>query len=223
MFDRLEKLIGSSNLDKIKNTKVLVVGLGGVGGHAVLSLVRSGIEDITIVDYDLVDISNLNRQVVGFRKNIGKNKTSVLKEMIEDINPDCKVRVVDLFLDSDNIEGVIDDTFDYVVDACDTVKTKKAIIKTCLSKDIKIISCMGTGNKLDPTKLEITDIRKTTNDPLARIIRKFIKDEKINKKLPVVASIELPVKVEGVVASNSFVPASAGLLITSYIIRDIIK
>ena len=223
MFDRLEKLVGSFNLDKIKNTKVLVIGLGGVGGHTVLSLVRSGIEDITLVDYDVVDITNLNRQVVGFRKNIGKKKTNVLKEMIIDINPNCKVSILDLFLDSDNINSVIDNSFDYVVDACDTVKTKKAIIKTCLEKDIKIISCMGTGNKFDPSKLEITDIRKTINDPLAKIIRKFIKDEKISKKLPVVSSSELPLKVDGVISSNSFVPGTAGLLITSYIIRDIIK
>lgn len=223
MFDRFEKMIGNDNLNKIKNTKVLIVGLGGVGGHTVLSLIRSGIENITLIDYDKVDITNLNRQVVGFRKNIGKKKTEVLKEMILDINPNCNINTFDLFLTEENINDVITNDIDYVIDACDTVKTKKAIIKTCLDKDIKLISSMGTGNKLNPTKLEITDIRKTINDPLARIMRKWVKDERINKKITVVSSTEKPIKVEGIISSNSFVPATAGLLITSFIIRDIMK
>ena len=219
MYDRFEKMIGKDSLDKIKNTKVLIVGIGGVGGHTVLSLIRSGIENIALVDYDTVDITNFNRQVVGFRKNIGKKKIEVLKDMILEINPNCKVTTFDLFLDEQNINDVITKEYDYVIDACDTVKTKKAIIKTCLDKDIKVISSMGTGNKLDPTKLEITDIRKTINDPLARIIRKWIKDEKITKKITVVSSTEKPIKVEGAISSNSFVPATAGLLITNDIIK----
>ena len=223
MFERLEKMIGLDNINKIKSKKVLIVGLGGVGGSCVLSLIRSGISDITLVDYDRVDITNLNRQVVAFRSTIGMKKTEVLKKMILDINPDCNVLVKDMFLDEENIEEIILDNYDYVIDACDTVRTKKAIIKECIKKDIKIISSMGTGNKLDPSMLEICDIRNTINDPLARIMRKWVKDEKINKKIMVLSSKELPIKVDGVVSSNSFVPNSAGLLIASYVIRDIIN
>ena len=206
MFERLEKMIGLDNINKIKSKKVLIVGLGGVGGSCVLSLIRSGISDITLVDYDRVDITNLNRQVVAFRSTIGMKKTEVLKKMILDINPDCNVVIKDKFLDDENIEEIILDDYDYVIDACDTVRTKKAIIKECIKKDIKIISSMGTGNKLDPSMLEICDIRNTINDPLARIMRKWVKDEKINKKIMVLSSKELPIKVDGVVSSNSFVP-----------------
>lgn len=222
MFDRLEKMIGSEALNKINQTRVMVVGLGGVGGICVLSLVRSGIKNIALVDYDVVDISNLNRQVVAFRSTLGKKKTEVLRNLILDINPECNVKIYDMFLDSNNINDILND-YDYVVDACDTVKTKQAIIKTSINKNIKVISSMGTGNKLDPSKLEITEIRKTINDPLARIMRKWVKDEKINKKIPVVSSTEIPIKVEGVVSSNSFVPSSAGLLITSWLINDVIN
>lgn len=223
MFERFEKMIGLDNLVNINNKKVLVVGLGGVGGECVLSLVRSGISNITLVDYDIVDITNLNRQVVAYRSTVGMKKTEVLRNIILDINPECNVLCKDVFLDDKIISEIILDDYDYVIDACDTVKTKKAIIKECIKKDIKVISSMGTGNKLDPSMLEICDIRKTINDPLARIMRKWVKDEKINKKVMVLSSKELPIKVDGVVSSNSFVPNSAGLLIASYVIRDIIN
>lgn len=223
MFERFEKMIGLDNLVNINNKKVLVVGIGGVGGECVLSLVRSGISNITLVDYDIVDITNLNRQVVAYRSTVGMKKTEVLKNIILDINPECNVLCKDVFLDDKIISEIILDDYDYVIDACDTVKTKKAIIKECIKKDIKVISSMGTGNKLDPSMLEICDIRKTINDPLARIMRKWVKDEKINKKVMVLSSKELPIKVDGVVSSNSFVPNSAGLLIASYVIRDIIN
>lgn len=222
MFDRFEKMIGSTNLDQIKQKKVIVIGLGGVGGHVVVGLIRSGISHITLVDYDTVDLTNLNRQVVATRSTIGRKKTDVLKEMILDINPECHINIIDTFLDNNNIDNIITNEYDYVIDACDTINTKKAIIKTCIEKNIKFISSMGTGNKLDPSKLEITDIRKTINDPLARIMRKWVKDEKINAKVTVLSSNEVPIKVAGTVASNSFVPGSAGLLITSWVINNII-
>lgn len=223
MFDRFEKMIGPVNLDQIKQKKVIVIGLGGVGGHVVLSLIRSGISNITLVDYDIVDITNLNRQVVAKRSTIGKKKTDVMKEIILDINPDCNINIIDTFLDNNNINNIITNEYDYVIDACDTVDAKKSIIKTCIAKKIKLISSMGTGNKLDPSKLEITDIRKTINDPLARIMRKWVKDEKIKEKITVLSSSEVPIRVKGVVSSNSFVPGSAGLLITSWIINNIIS
>ena len=224
MFDRLELLIGKNNLNKIHSTKVLVVGVGGVGGECVLSLIRSGIKDIVIIDYDVVDISNINRQVVAYHSTIGKKKVDVLENIIKDINLECNVSKYDLFLNKENIKEIFDkESPNFIIDCCDSKETKKEIIKESLAREIKFISSMGTGCKMDPSKLEITDIRKTNNDPLARIFRKWVKDEKINKKIPVLCSKEVPITKGKVVASNSFVPNSAGLLIASYVIREIIK
>ncbi len=223
MFDRLELLIGKENLEKIGNTKVLVVGVGGVGGECVLSLIRSGIKDICIIDFDKVDISNINRQVVAFQSTIGKDKVDVLENIILDINKEVKVSKYKVFLDENNINEILTkEKPDIVLDCCDSKDTKKAIIRECIANNIEFISSMGTGNKLDPTKLEIVDIRKTNNDPMARIFRKWVKDERINKKIPVLCSKEVPIHTGKVVASNSFVPNSAGLLIASYVIRKII-
>ena len=224
MFDRLELLIGKDNLNIIHSTKVLIVGIGGVGGECALSLIRSGIKDIIIIDFDKVDISNLNRQVVAYHSTIGKKKVDVLENIIKDINPECNIVKYDVFLDKDNIKEILDkEAPDYIIDCCDSKNTKKEIIKEALNRNIKFISSMGTGCKMDPSKLEITDIRKTNNDPLARIFRKWVKDEKINKKIPVLCSKEVPIKSGKVVASNSFVPNSAGLLIASYVINCIIN
>ena len=224
MFDRLELLIGKDNLYKIQSSKILVVGVGGVGGECVLSLIRSGISNITIIDYDTVDISNINRQVVAFHSTIGKKKVDVLENIIKDINPECNVSKYDIYLDKDNIKEIFDrENPNFIIDCCDSKETKKEIIKESLDRNIDFISSMGTGNKMDPSKLEIVDIRKTNNDPLARIFRKWIKDEKINKKIPVLCSKEVPVHTGNVVASSSFVPNSAGLLIASYVIRKIIN
>ena len=223
MFDRLNLLIGEENLNMIHNTKVLVVGVGGVGGECVISLVRSGIKDICVIDFDKVDITNINRQIVAYHSTIGKDKVDVIENMIKDINPLSNVSKYKLFLDKDNIKEILDNEKpNFVIDCCDSKETKKAIIKECLDRDIMFISSMGTGNKLDPSQLEIVDIRKTNNDPLARIFRKWVKDEKINKKIPVLCSKEVPSHTGNVVASNSFVPNSAGLLISSYVIRKII-
>lgn len=224
MFDRLELLIGKENLEKIKQTKVLIVGIGGVGGSCVTSLVRSGIEDIVIIDFDTVDITNLNRQVVAYTSTIGKKKVDVMENLIKEINPSCKITKYDLFLNEENIKEILDkETPKFIIDACDSKETKKEIILESLKRKIKFISSMGTGNKLDPSQLEITDIRKTENDPLARIFRKWVKDNKINSKIPVLCSKEVPKKCGNIVASTSFVPNSAGLLIGSYVIKEIIN
>ena len=224
MFDRLELLIGKDNLDKIKSTKVLIVGVGGVGGECAVSLVRSGIKDIVIIDFDKVDITNLNRQVVAYHSTIGKKKVDVLENILKDINPECNVSKYDIYLDKDNIKEIFDrENPNYIIDCCDSKETKKEIILESLNRNIDFISSMGTGNKLDPSLLEITDIRKTNNDPLARIFRKWVKDEKINKKISVLCSKEVPTHTGNVVASSSFVPNSAGLLISSYVIRKIIN
>lgn|SRR5574344_133280 len=222
MFQREELLIGNK-INLIKSKTVLVVGLGGVGGYAVESLVRAGIGHIILVDNDTIDISNLNRQIISLHSNIGEYKVDAFLKRIKDINPDCIITIYQTFLTEDNINDVFNNNIDYVIDACDTILTKKAIIRYCLNNKIKFISSMGTGNKLDPTKLKITDIRKTSYDPIAKIIRKMIKDEHINKKIMVISSDELPKKVIDKVGSISFVPSVAGLLCTSYIINDIIK
>ena len=223
-FSRLEKIIGTDNLNNIQNKSVLVLGVGGVGGYVVEALARSNIGTLILVDYDKVDVTNINRQIVALNSTIGKSKVDVLEKRIKDINSGCKVIKIDKFIDENNFLELFDNNIDYFVDACDTVLVKKLVIKECLKRNIPFISSMGTGNKLDPSKLEITDIRKTVNDPLARILRKFIKDEKINKKVMVLSSKELPIKTgDRTPGSSAFVPSSAGLLIASYIIRSFIE
>lgn len=220
MFERFELLV-EDKINDIKSKKVLVVGVGGVGSYTVESLIRCGIGSITIIDNDIIDITNLNRQLMTTQNNIGESKVDVLKNRILSINPNCNVNAINIFLDDSNIDSIVDD-YDYVVDACDTVKTKVSLIKICNKKNIKLISAMGTGNKMDPSRLEITDIYKTNYDPLAKLIRHECRCLGI-KKLTVVCSREEPIK-KGikVIPSNSFVPATAGLLITSYIINDIV-
>lgn len=222
-FSRLEKIIGSDNVNDLSKKSVLVLGVGGVGGYVVESLARSNIGTLIIVDYDKVEESNINRQIIALNSTIGRSKVDVLEERIKDINSGCKVIKIDKFIDNNNYLELFDNNIDYFVDACDTVLVKKLVIKECLKRNIPFISSMGTGNKLDPSKLEIIDIRKTVNDPLARLLRKFVKDEKINKKVMVLSSKELPIKTgERTPGSTAFVPSSAGLLIASYIVRSFI-
>jgi len=223
-FSRLEKLIGKENINILKNTSVLILGVGGVGGYVVESLARSGIGTLILVDFDIIDITNINRQIIALDSTIGLKKVDVLEKRIKDINENCQVIKVDKFIDKNNINELFKYKFDYLVDACDSVPTKEQVIIECLKRNINFISSMGTGNKFDPSKLEICDIRKTYNDPLAKIIRKFVKDNKINKKVTVLSSTELPVKLhDKTPGSTSFVPPSAGLLIASYIVRKIIE
>ena len=223
MFERIENLIGKDMLCGIKNKTVLIIGLGGVGGSCVLSLIRSGIEKLIIVDFDVIEASNLNRQVISFQDEIGNKKIDSCERIVKRINPNCEIIKYDCFLDESNIKSIFDKyRIDYVVDACDSIRTKQSIIRTCLNKKIKFISCMGTGNKLDPTKLEITDIRKTVNDPIARIMRKWVKDNRINDKIPVLSSSEVPLKKGKIVSTMCFVPNVAGILMANYIIRNII-
>ena len=222
-FSRLEKVIGSDKVNDLSNKSVLVLGVGGVGGHTVEALARSNIGTLILVDYDKVEESNINRQIIALNSTIGKSKVDVLEERNKDINSGCKVIKIDKFIDDSNFLELFDNHIDYFVDACDTVLVKKLVIKECLKRNIPFISSMGTGNKLDPSKLEIIDIRKTINDPLARLLRKFVKDEKINKKVMVLSSKELPIKTgERTPGSSAFVPSSAGLLIASYIVRSFI-
>ena len=223
-FARLEKIIGTSNLKLLADKSVLVLGCGGVGGYVCEALARSNIGTLIIVDSDIVEESNLNRQIIALDSTIGNVKVDVLEKRIQDINPECQIIKIHSFIDKDTIHDLFRYSIDYFVDACDTVSTKKAVIQECIQRKIPFISCMGTGNKLDPSQLEIVDLRKTINDPLARILRKFIKDEGIQQKVMVLSSRELPIKTEdGTLGSSAFVPSSAGLLIASYIVRSFIN
>lgn len=223
-FSRLERIINIEGIDILKSKCVLIIGLGGVGGYALESLVRSGIGKVIIVDFDKIDVTNINRQIVALDSTVGEYKVDVFESRIKDINPLCEVIKIKEFIDKDNIDLLFKYDIDYLIDACDTVNTKKAIIMECLSRGIKFISSMGTGNKLDPSQLEIIDIRKTVNDPLARIMRKFIKDSNIKDKILVLSSKELPIKTcDGKLGSSMFVPSSAGILMASYIVRKFIK
>ncbi len=221
MFTREEWIIGNK-LDSIKSKTVLIIGLGGVGGYVLESLVRAGISNVIIVDNDTIDITNLNRQIISLQDNIGNKKVLEWKKRILNINPDINVIDYDMFVTDENIDELFKHKIDYVVDACDTINTKKALIRKCIKNKIKIVTSMGTGNKLDPSKLFITDIRKTSYDPIAKILRKMIRDERIKEKIPVVTSIEKPL-IKGKVGSISYVPGMAGLYITSYIINDILR
>ena len=223
-FSRLEKVIGKDNLNKLKNKSVLILGCGGVGGYTCEALARSGIGTLILVDFDKVDESNINRQIIALDSTIGKLKVDVWEERINDINKECKVIKIDKFIEPDNINELFDYEINYLIDACDYIPTKKEIIKECLNRKIKFISSMGTGNKLDPSKLEIVDLRKTVNDPIARIMRKFIKDERITSKVTVLSSTEVPIKTgETTPGSTAFVPSSAGLLIASYVVKELVK
>lgn len=223
MFDRTIKLIGKESFNKITSTTIAVVGLGGVGGFAVESLIRSGITSIILVDYDTIEISNLNRQIISNQAHIGYFKVDEMEQRILNINPNCKVIKIYDKLTNDNLELLFQYFFDYLIDACDTICVKQELIKNCLNKNIKIISCMGTGNKLDPSLLEITDIRKTSYDPIAKKIRKYLSTNNINQKVPVVYSKEQNPKFTGSIPSMIFVPATAGILCANYVIKDIIS
>ena len=222
MFERIISLVGNDNLNKIKNTTVLVVGLGGVGGYATEALIRSGIGRVILIDYDKIDKSNLNRQLITNTSNIGLSKVAEMKKRILSINPECEVITEEIFLDEDNLNILDNHKIDYIIDACDSVKTKKLLIDYSIDKDIKLIASMGTANKLDPTKLAVMDIRKTSYDPLAKILRKYVIDKKTNKKIMVVSSTEEPIRKD-VLASMMFVPSVSGILCANYIIRDIIE
>ena len=237
-LNRTEILIGKENIEKLRKANIVVFGLGGVGSYVVEGLVRAGIGNITIVDKDIVDTTNINRQLIATTDTIGKAKTEVETERILKINPNINITSIQEFVDSNNIDKIMQkaqhypcsqnaqkgdkvhvSNIDYVVDAIDTVSSKLEIIRYCWNNNIKLISCMGTGNKLDPSQFEITDINKTSVCPLAKVIRKELKKLNINK-LKVIYSKETPIKTNiSSPASISFVPSVAGLLIAGEVIR----
>lgn len=222
-FTRTSLLIGEDNLNKLINSKVIVFGVGGVGTYVVESLVRSGIGNISIVDFDVVDITNINRQIIALHSTIGKKKVEVMKERMLDINPSINVTIYDTFVSYETIDNFNMADYDYVIDCIDNVTGKLLIIENCIKKNVKIISSLGTANKLDPSKLILTDISKTNTCPLAKVMRLELRKRGINH-LNVLFSNELPIKNDSnILGSISFVPSTGGLLISSKVIKDLIN
>ena len=227
-FSRTELLVGNEAMEKLKNSRVAVFGIGGVGGYTVEALVRSGIGTIDIIDDDKVCLTNINRQIIATTDTIGKFKVDVAEERIKSINPDCVVYKHQTFYSSKTADEFDFSKYDYVVDAIDTVKGKIEIILRAEKAGVKIISSMGAGNKLDPTLFEVSDIYKTSVCPLARVMRRELKARGI-KKLKVVYSKEEAIKIPSpdgerpVPGSIAFVPSVAGLIIAGEIIKDLVK
>lgn len=242
-FSRTEMLLGKPAMETLRNSRVAVFGVGGVGGYAVEVLARSGVGAIDIFDNDIFTITNVNRQLHALLSNIGQKKVNVVAEHIKDINPDCVVRPNQMFYTSENADEVDLSQYDYVADCIDTVSAKMELIKRCHDLHIPLISSMGAANKLDVTRLQVADISKTNMDPIAKIIRKKMRKLNISH-LKVVFSNEEPLTpivendAEGpdsndgtglgkthrvIPASNAFVPAAAGLIIGSEIIKDLIR
>lgn len=227
IFDKTQMLLGAGTMNLIKQKKIILFGVGGVGGYVAEALVRAGIHTIAIVDYDTVDITNINRQIIALHSTIGRKKTEVMEERIKDINPAAEVRAFAERLTSENIDAFHLSEYDYIVDAIDDVPAKLLLIKTANQLNVPIISSMGTGNKFDPSLLRIDDIKKTNTCPLARVIRKETAKMGI-KSLKVLFSTEAPHREElpadgsSTPSSISFVPSAAGLLIASEVIRDML-
>ena len=245
-FSRTELVVGKDGVEKLNNTKIAIFGLGGVGSFALEGLVRAGIGNLVLIDNDCVELTNLNRQILATHKTIGKPKVEIAKQRILDINPNANVEIHQEFFMPET-EGILDDSIDYIVDCIDTVTAKIELVVRAERLNIPIISCMGTGNKLDPTRFEVTDIYKTSVCPLAKVMRKELRSRGI-KKLKVVYSKEEPVRLNEttensckhncicppgtkrkctirnqVPGSVSFVPSVAGLIIAGEVVKSILN
>lgn len=230
-FSRIEILIGPENLNKLKNSKVAIFGIGGVGSYAVEGLVRSAIGSFVLIDYDDIDLTNINRQIHSTMKTIGKSKVEIMKERILEINPKAEVKIFKKFYKPENAKEMLSLDYSYVVDAIDMVSSKLDLIQRCYYMKIPIISSMGAGNKLNPTMLEVEDIYKTSICPLARVMRRELRKRNI-EELKVVYSKEksiTPLKLGEydlriqTIGSVSFVPPVAGLIIASEVVKDLIS
>lgn len=228
-FKRTEAIFGKEKMDLLYHSKVIVFGVGGVGGHCVDSLARSGVGQIDIVDFDKVEVTNINRQFVASYSSIGKYKVDVMKEHLKDVNPNIKVKAIKKFYLPNNEDEFDLSQYDYIVDCVDNMSAKISLVVKANSLNIPIISALGAGNKIDPTKLEGSDIYKTSVDPLAKILRHELRKRNI-PSLKVVFSKEEPIKVDikdekrrATPGSTSFVPPTMGLIIASEVIKDLIK
>lgn len=237
-LERLALLLNEKQMLKLKNSHVLIIGIGGVGSYVCEALTRSGIGKLTLVDKDVCDVTNLNRQLQVTYQTLGQPKVNAMKDRILSISPDCKVNTIHEFVTESNLLDLLDDDIDFVVDACDTVTVKIALIEQCARLNLPLISSMGMANKLDPTKIEILKLSKTYNDPLCKVLRRELKKRRFRKDPIVVFSSELPIKIDyGDVevdasltrksqftpGSTAFVPATSGLVCASYVVRQLIN
>jgi tRNA threonylcarbamoyladenosine dehydratase len=240
-FSRNELAIGKEGLEKLKRATVAVLGVGGVGSFAVEALARSGVGRLVLVDRDNVDITNINRQIHALLSTIGRPKVELMKERIADINPECEVIALQMFYTEETYEQFFSYNLDFVIDASDTIIYKVHLMKECLKRNIPIISSMGAANKMDPTRFRIADISKTHTDPIAKVIRAKLRKEGIRRGIPVVFSDEKPIiiredvrkvvgndqspirKAQMPPSSNAFVPSVAGLIMASYVVRELLK
>ena len=224
-LQRTELLLGQEAMETLMHSHIAVFGLGGVGGFAVEAIARCGVGHIDIIDKDIVDITNLNRQIIATRSTIGQSKTEVMKYRIHDINPNITVRTFPLFFLPDTKDQFDFTQYDYVIDAVDTVTAKLTLIEESYRHHVPIISSMGAGNKIDPTQFKVADIFQTSVDPLAKVIRRELRKRHINR-LKVVYSKEKPQKIktdkfEKIVGSVSFVPSVVGLIMAGEVIKDL--
>lgn len=238
-FSRNLLSIGKKGQSILNKSTVAIVGLGGVGSFASEAIARIGVGRIIIVDKDVVDITNINRQLIATLDTVGKSKVNLAKERIIAINPNCEVIIYKKFFNFETYEEILDDKIDFIIDASDTITYKILLIKECLKRNIPFISVMGTANKIDPSLFEIDDIKNTSYDPIAKVIRSKLKKENIRGNVPVVYSKEKPIiskyeEYDGLIdnitrksqyppASNSFVPPVAGFIAAGYVIRNLLK
>ncbi|RNC29136.1 MAG: tRNA threonylcarbamoyladenosine dehydratase [Candidatus Dichloromethanomonas elyunquensis] len=233
-FSRTELLIGEEGLRKLNCSKVSIFGLGGVGSYTAEALARAGIGKLKLIDFDEICLTNINRQLHALRSTVGQAKVDVMKERLLDINPQLEIEVFKTFYTSEEAELFLSNHPDYVVDAIDTVKSKVSLAKECVDRKISFISCMGAGNRLEALSFRVADISKTTGCPLAKAVRKLLKQEGITHGFKVVFSPELPLKPfigemnsatkkRRIPGSISYVPSVAGLLMAGEVIKDILK
>lgn len=227
--DRTKLLIGKDGAKKLENSHVVVVGVGGVGGYAANLLVRAGVGNLTIVDFDRVDETNINRQIIANTKTIGRPKVDVAREMLLDINPKCNINTLSLKANQETFDQIFAEKPDYVIDAIDIVSDKIDLICYCKENDIKIVSAMGAGNRISVPNFAIIDIFKTSNDGLAKIVRKKLRERKI-ESLDVVTSLDktMPVTQDAdskkrIVGSISYYPAMCGCVLSAFVIEDLLK
>ncbi|TVY11952.1 tRNA threonylcarbamoyladenosine dehydratase [Paenibacillus cremeus] len=240
-FSRTELAIGPEGLEVMKNSTVAVLGIGGVGSIAAEALARTGVGRVVMIDKDVVDITNVNRQIHALTTTVGQPKAELMRDRIKQINPECDAVALRMFYTEETYEQLFEYQLDYVLDASDTISYKIHLIKQCLQRKVPMISCMGAANKMDPTRFQVADISKTSVDPMARVIRHKLRKEGIKKGVKVVFSTEEPMKPRGDVterivpenapeirkaqqppASNAFVPPVAGLIMVSVAVRDLL-
>ena len=227
---RTALILGEDGIEKLKNSHVLVIGVGGVGSFCVEALVRAGVGNITIVDYAEVEVMDINRQLPGLTSTLGKDKVEVVKERLLDINNELNINAIKATFNKDNSSEIFNSKYDYVVDAIDMVSSKIHLVEECIKRDIPIISSMGMGNKLDPTKIEVSDISKTHTCPLAKVVRKELRDRDI-EHLKVVFSAEHPLEVKEKVSNGhrilpgsiAFMSPVGGLVLASEVVKDILN